>query len=202
MENYRDIPDSSHKSHAKREPADCKRGGIGPARAEQIPRQVGLFRMRKEGRKEGSVALVPSECSARRKRVLVRLFGAAYGRRIEWWKFDVGKLFAMKFSGADSATRPVVSGPNNLEQLQLLVRHALLPRFKRFDRNNFATLHLRPRVEAAPDLGNIFDQSAFGEEMAYSINTRDFNRNAYRETIFSSFAAIDCDRLCVLVLLQ
>jgi hypothetical protein len=153
-------------------------------------------------REEGSFALVPSAGSARRNRVLVRLFGAAHRRGIEWWKFDVGKLFALKFSGANSATRPVMSGPNNLEQLQLLVRHALLARFKRFDRNNFATLHLRLRVEAAPDLGNIFDQSAFGEEMAYAINARDFNRNAYRETIFSSFAVIDCDRLCVLVLLQ
>ena len=95
-----------------------------------------------------------------------------------------------------------MGGPNNLEQLQLLLRHALLARFKRLDRNNFTTLHLHPRVEAAPDFGNIFDQSAFGEQMAYAINARDFNRNAYRETIFSSFLVKDCDRLCVLVLLQ
>jgi hypothetical protein len=95
-----------------------------------------------------------------------------------------------------------MSGPNNLEQLQLLVRHALLARFQRLDRNNFPALHLRPRVEAAPDLGNIFNQSAFGEEMAYAINARDLHRNAYRETIFSSFVVKDCDRLCVLVLVQ
>lgn len=95
-----------------------------------------------------------------------------------------------------------MSGPNNLKQLQLLVRHALLARFKRLDRNNFPALHLRPRVEAAPDLGNIFDQSALGEEMAYAINARDFNRNAYRETIFSSFVVIHCDRLYALVLMQ
>ena len=95
-----------------------------------------------------------------------------------------------------------MSGPHNLEQLQLLVRHALLARFKRLDRNNFPALHLRPRVEAAPNLGNIFDQSAFGEEMAYAINARDFNRNAYRKTVFSSFAVKDCDRLCVLFLVR
>jgi hypothetical protein len=95
-----------------------------------------------------------------------------------------------------------MSGPNNLEQLQLLVRHALLAGFKRLDGNNFPALHLRPRVEAAPDLGNIFDRSAFGEEMAYAIDARDFNRNAHRETIFSSFVVKDRDRLCVLVLVQ
>ena len=93
-----------------------------------------------------------------------------------------------------------MGGPNDLEQLQLLVRHALLARFKRLDRHNFPALHLRPRVEAAPDLGNIFYQSAFGEEMAYAINARDFNRNAYRETIFSSFVVKVCDRLYALVL--
>jgi hypothetical protein len=95
-----------------------------------------------------------------------------------------------------------MGGPNNLEQLQLLVRHALLAGFKRLDRNNFPALHLRARVEAAPDLGNIFNQSAFGEKLAYAINARDLNRNAYRETIFSSFVIKDCDRLCILVLVH
>jgi hypothetical protein len=95
-----------------------------------------------------------------------------------------------------------MSGPNNLEQLQLLLRHALLAGFKRLYRDNFPALHLRPRVEAAPDLGNIFDQCAFGEEMAYAINACDFNRYAYRETIFSSFAVKDRDRLCNLILVQ
>jgi hypothetical protein len=134
--------------------------------------------------------------------VLVKLFGAAFRRGIEQRKFGVGKLFALKFSGPYSATCPVMSGPHNLEQLQLLARHALLARFKRLDGNNFPALHLRPRVEAAPDLGNIFNQSAFCEELAYAINARDFNRNAYRETIFSSSVVMDCDRLCVLILVQ
>lgn len=108
----------------------------------------------------------------------------------------------MKFSGADSATRPVMGGPNNLEQLQLLARHALLARFKRLDRHNFPALHLRSRVKAAPDLGDIFDQSAFGEEMAYAINARDFNRNAYGETLFSPSVVMDCDRPWGLGLVQ
>ena len=153
MENNWDNLDSSNKSHAKRELADCKLVGIEPARAEQTPRPARLVSMREEE----SFELAPSAGSARRKRVLVRLFGAAQRRSIEYWKFDVGKLFALKFSGADSATHPVMSGPNNLEQLQLLVRHALLAKFKRLYCNNFPALHLRPRVEAAPDLGNIFD---------------------------------------------
>jgi hypothetical protein len=198
MKSYWDILDSSQKPHAKRELADCNRVAIGPASAEQTPRPTGLVRLREEE----SVAPVPSAGSARRKRVLVKLFGSAFRRGIELWKFDVGKLFALKFSGAYSATCPVMGGPNDLEQLQLLVRHALLARFKRLDRNNFPALYLRPRVEAAPDLGNIFDQSAFGEEMAYVIDTRDFDRNAYREAIFSSFAVIDCDRLCDLDLVR
>jgi hypothetical protein len=181
-----------------RELADCKRAAIGPASAEQITRPAGLARMREEG----SVALIPSAGSARQKQVLGKLFGAAFRRGIEQRKFGVGKLFALKFSGPYSATCPVMSGPHNLEQLQLLARHALLARFKRLDGNNFPALHLRPRVEAAPDLGNIFDQSAFGEEMAYVIDTRDFDRNAYREAIFSSFAVIDCDRLCDLDLVR
>jgi hypothetical protein len=79
MENYRDILDSSHESHAKREIADCKLVGIEPARAAQTPRPAGLVRMSEEG----SFALVPSAGSARRKRVLVRLFGAAHRRGIE-----------------------------------------------------------------------------------------------------------------------
>ena len=195
-ESYWDILDSSQKPDAVRELADCERAAIGPASLEQTPRPAGLVRMREEG----SVALIPSAGSARQKQVLGKLFGAAFRRGIEQREFGVGKLFALKFSGAYSATCPVMSGPDNLEQLQLLARHALLARFKRLDGNNFPALHLRPRVEAAPDLGNIFDRSAFGEEMAYTIDARDFNRNAYRETIFSSFVVKVCDRLYALVL--
>jgi hypothetical protein len=198
MENYWGILDSSQKPHTKRGLADCKRVAIEPASAEQIPRPAGLLKMREEG----SVALVPSAGPMRSKQVLGKLFGAVFRRGIEQRKFDVGKFFTLKFSGAYRATCPVMSGPNDLEQLQLLVRHALLARFKWLDRNNFPALHLHPRVEAAPDLGNIFNQSAFGEEMAYAINARDFNRNVYRETIFSSFVVKDCDLQCGLVLVQ
>jgi hypothetical protein len=79
MENFLGILESSQKPHLKRELADCKRGGIGPARAEQIPRQVRLVRMREEG----SVALLPSAESARLKQVLGKLFGAAFRSGIE-----------------------------------------------------------------------------------------------------------------------
>jgi hypothetical protein len=79
MENYRDILDSSHKSHANRELADCKRVAVEPASAEQIPRQVGLVRVREEG----GVARLPSAVSARLKQVLGKLFGAAFRRGIE-----------------------------------------------------------------------------------------------------------------------
>ena len=73
------ILDSSPKPHAKRGLGDCKRGANGSARAEHIPKPAGLARMRKEG----SVALLPSAGSARRKWVLGKLFGAAFRRGIE-----------------------------------------------------------------------------------------------------------------------
>jgi hypothetical protein len=146
MENYWGILDSSQKPHTKRGLADCKRVAIEPASAEQIPRPAGLLKMREEG----SVALVPSAGPVRSKQVLGKLFGAVFRRGIEQRKFDVGKFFTLKFSGAYRATCPVMSGPNDLEQLQLLVRHALLARFKWLDRNNFPALHLRPVLKRHP----------------------------------------------------
>jgi hypothetical protein len=91
----------------------------------------------------------------------------------------------------------VVCGPYHFKQVGLLVCHALLAWFQQLHSYNVTALQLCPDVEAAPDFSNIFNQSALGEEMACAINPCNFNRDAYRETLFSSLLVIDCDRLSV-----
>jgi hypothetical protein len=71
----------------------------------------------------------------------------------------------------------VVGGPRHLKQEWLPVRHALLAWFEGPHGYNVAALQLCPNVEAAPDLGIIFNQCAFSEEMARAVNPRDFDRD-------------------------
>jgi len=73
----------------------------------------------------------------------------------------------------------VIGGPYDLKQLRLLVLQDLDSWFKRLDRNNIAALKSRPRAETATMFGHIFHECLFVEEMSYTINSSDFNRNIY-----------------------
>jgi hypothetical protein len=52
-------------------------------------------------------------------------------------------------------------------------------------------LKLRPRIEAAANVGHIFYECAFMEEMAGTVNPSDFHSDIHRKTIFSSALAVD-----------
>jgi len=162
----------------------------------EVERGVGLAIPRKEASRG------PGSRIARRKWVFGRLFRGASRRVIGWRKFCFCKLFTLKFSGTNCTNCPVVCGPYHFKQVGLLVCQALLAWFKELHGYNVAASQLCPSVEAAPDFGNIFNQSALGESMACAINPRNFNRDAYRETLFYSLLVIDCDRLSVWVLAQ
>ena len=128
---------------------------------------------------EGSVALIPRAGLARRKRVSGRLFREEPSRAIGRRKLGGCKLFTLNLSGAYSAACPVIGGPYNLKQLGLLVLQDLHSRFKRPDRNNVAALKWCPCAETAPMFGHIFHECLFVEEMSYSIDSSDFNRDIY-----------------------
>jgi hypothetical protein len=107
------------------------------------------------------------------------LFRCVWRGVVRLRKIRGSKLFTLNFSGAYRAACLVISDPDNLKLLGLLVLQDLHCWFKRLDRNNIAALKLCPRPETAAMFGHIFHECLFVEEMSYSIKPSDFNRDIY-----------------------